>query len=95
MNGTGSKECKTTIRLTEEENIMYTMEAKRRGLAKSEFIRVAVNSYLKSSSNNLVSSVCQLSTVCNQIMERERLDAELRISLEGCVNAVWQQLRSK
>lgn len=88
-----SKEVRTTIRHTEEENMKYKEEASKLGISKSEYIRMAVNGYAKGTGTNLLESVCRLSTLCNQIMKMDDLDEEQKSYVEGSVKAIWEQLQ--
>ena len=89
------KELKTTIRHTEAEDMIYKKEANKLGISKSEYIRMAVNGYVKGTGTNLLESVCELSTLCNQIMKMDGLDDKQKSYIEGSAKKIWQQLRSK
>ena len=93
MSKNQGKECKTTIRHTEEENMMYKEEADKLGMSKSEYMRVAIKGYITGSSTNLIESVCTLSTLCNQIMKMNNIDDEQKKYIEGSVRTIWQQLQ--
>lgn len=93
MGKNQGKECKTTIRHTEEEDMMYKEEADKLGMSKSEYMRIAIKGYATGSSTNLIESVCKLSTLCNQIMKMDDIDEEQKRYIGGSVKAIWQQLQ--
>ena len=91
MNGSKERIQKKTIRFTEEESIKIQRASKSMRITESEYIRQAVNDKLNGTNTNCIKAVCELSTVCTDIIHIYELIAEDEKKLVKGIEYICQQ----
>ncbi|MBR4026500.1 MAG: hypothetical protein IKJ01_02930 [Lachnospiraceae bacterium] len=92
MNGSKERIQKKTIRFTEEESIKIERASRNMGISESDYIRQAVYEKLNHTNTNCIKAVCELSTVCTDIIHRYELLEEDEKKLVRGIEYICQQL---
>lgn len=89
--GTGTKDKKVTIRLTEDEYDKLNSEAKKYDIGLSECIRQRARNNIQNT--ELLVQLCNYSTSLNKILNRYDIAQEDKDFLSQEARLVWQHLK--
>lgn len=82
---------RVTIRLDEKLQEELEREVKKTGIAKSEFVRLAIREKVnQESTTNSVSQLCKISTIYNHIIDKYEVSDSEKKELKKEIELIWK-----
>lgn len=87
-----NKERKVTVRYNDEQEQILTRLMRKYNISKSECFRQGIYLYEEPNKYDMLPSLCGISSVVNEMLERGNFNEEDKKYFQQEVNEIWQQL---